>query len=701
MLVATSEGVGGAVDGTSAETLLWSPQGVELVTLFKSPWRNQLQPGGGSAIVPSTGQRHRARARRAEADHRRRARRSPRRFEPVRDPAGKPRPWDIEFGFADGKLWLFQCRPFLGNDELKNVPALAPLEGRPSAQGRRQAVARGDARDDDGRGRVADRTSPRSRRSLLRAAPRFAALEATDTTWDGSEPPQGIYFHWYEPSFYTGFAPRTQDPTRVHIQLSRGNQVRVTVVLGDAELDAYLDDLVLRREDYQELIDAKVIELTTNKRVRALRRAARRAGVAAAVASAASLGADAYRQKSVEIMSALNPERVFRIKIPLDASGRALARAARRRRPGAPTPSRLDAANAILPGRVNLYALSPELAAALARGRRAGAHRAAPTRRLSASRPLPSSSRRPAATTACATASSRPSSSPPSIPAGTIEGTTTYKGEKLPDFGVTGVWPLIRRTQGPRHHSAWSTTSRPIPATASSPCCRTSTPAASCTTRSTTPACAASSARRRSCRAPGARSLGERDGKKPYQNLWIVSRGPTSHGCTRLASGHMSELRQIVPSESNVLERVATFRNLPQCYDVFDIDGDGTPEVMGVQYYLAYKSNEHTPIASYVTNQREPFYRWLYGDNIDARPRSARRRIKEVPVCRFVGEEGRGGGRRCTNVPLYEASSTPETIQFYTLKPAAFDSDPGFEFNRELRKVGAGHPTDRGKLLLK
>src|SRR5512143_1216901 len=63
----------------------------------------------------------------------------------------------------------------------------------------------------------------------------FAALEATDTTWDGSEPPQGVYFHWYEPSFYTGFAPRTQDPPRLHIRLSRGNQVRVTVVLGNEE----------------------------------------------------------------------------------------------------------------------------------------------------------------------------------------------------------------------------------------------------------------------------------------------------------------------------------------------------------------------------------------------------------------------------------------------------------------------------------
>src|SRR5688572_3634273 len=92
--------------------------------------------------------------------------------------------------------------------------------------------------------------------TLALAWPAWAAPDASDTTWDGSEPPQGIYFYWYEPSFYTGFAPRTQDPQRLHIRLSRGNQVRVTLVLGEKELDAYLDDLVQRRKTYQELIDA-------------------------------------------------------------------------------------------------------------------------------------------------------------------------------------------------------------------------------------------------------------------------------------------------------------------------------------------------------------------------------------------------------------------------------------------------------------
>ncbi len=128
MLVATSEGVGGAVDGTSAETLLWSPQGVEIITLFKSPWKNSLDAQGGSRAVPSTGSdtvlapdelQQLIDAGKAIT----------KRFTPVLNAAGQPKPWDIEFGFTKGKLWLFQCRPFLGNDELKNIPALAALDG--------------------------------------------------------------------------------------------------------------------------------------------------------------------------------------------------------------------------------------------------------------------------------------------------------------------------------------------------------------------------------------------------------------------------------------------------------------------------------------------------------------------------------------------------------------------------------------------
>ena len=142
MTVATSEGPSGAVDGTSAETLLWSPDRTELVTMFKSPWKNQLLPTGGSTIVPSSGKEFVL-----EPDELKQivgaGQTITEKFTPVKDPSGRPRPWDIEFGFKGGKLWLFQCRPFLGNDELKNIPALAPLEANTGDNGAEQ-VSLGD-----------------------------------------------------------------------------------------------------------------------------------------------------------------------------------------------------------------------------------------------------------------------------------------------------------------------------------------------------------------------------------------------------------------------------------------------------------------------------------------------------------------------------------------------------------------------------
>jgi hypothetical protein len=73
--------------------------------------------------------------------------------------------------------------------------------------------------------------------------------------------------------------------------------------------------------------------------------------------------------------------------------------------------------------------------------------------------------------------------------------------------------------------------------------------------------------------------------------------------------------------------------------------------------------------------------------------------MRDVPVCRFAGRKAEEA-ETLSNVPLYEAPFEPEAIQFFTVKPVPFDSDKGMELNRELRKVGAGHTLDRGKLLL-
>jgi hypothetical protein len=284
-------------------------------------------------------------------------------------------------------------------------------------------------------------------------------------------------------------------------------------------------------------------------------------------------------------------------------------------------------------------------------------------------------------------------------PAGTADATTTYRGEKLPDFGVTGVWNLTPRTRG-RGLIGMVDYLSPNPGYGYI---------------SMLPYQYAGGIAYNAFHNAGVRTqlnsakflpaqwrnvVSERDGKKPYQNLWITSRGPVSHGCVRLASGHMSELRHVVPADSKVLEGVRTHRNLPGCYDVFDVRGDGKPAVVGVQYYVAYKCDtEHTPIRTYVTNHREPYYRWLYGNNVQIGP-VGQTTIRDVPVCRFVGQRKAEEAQRLANVPLYEAPYEPEAMQFYKTKPVPFDGEKGFELNREIRKIGHGHTTNRAKLLL-
>src|SRR5262249_10484351 len=78
----------------------------------------------------------------------------------------------------------------------------------------------------------------------------------------------GIYYDRREPSFYTGFAPRTPDPRRLHLHIGRGDQLRVTAVLADDVLLEYARDLWQRQQTYRALIDAGRLVLTQNRAFR-------------------------------------------------------------------------------------------------------------------------------------------------------------------------------------------------------------------------------------------------------------------------------------------------------------------------------------------------------------------------------------------------------------------------------------------------
>lgn len=137
--VAVNEGVGGAVDGQSAESVRIDKQTgkVKVLAMATAPWRRNPVPAGGIEKVPTSGsdtvlQPDEIRQLIAFADE------LPQRFPSIVDDAGNPAPADIEFGFRDGRLQLFQIRPFLESRKARGSNYLnemdASLEHRMNRQ---------------------------------------------------------------------------------------------------------------------------------------------------------------------------------------------------------------------------------------------------------------------------------------------------------------------------------------------------------------------------------------------------------------------------------------------------------------------------------------------------------------------------------------------------------------------------------------
>jgi hypothetical protein len=112
--VAVNEGVGGAVDGQSAESLRIDTRdgSVRLLAAATAPWRRVPAAGGGVDKLPVSGDESVLKPDEVQQLITL-AKELPDRFPPIVDDQGRPAAADIEFGFLDGKLQLFQLRPFL------------------------------------------------------------------------------------------------------------------------------------------------------------------------------------------------------------------------------------------------------------------------------------------------------------------------------------------------------------------------------------------------------------------------------------------------------------------------------------------------------------------------------------------------------------------------------------------------------------
>jgi hypothetical protein len=129
--VAVNEGLGGAVDGQAAESLRIPLAGgpVRVLATATAPLRRDLDPEGGIRKLPSSG----ADAVLSPDDIeklRAFARSLPKRFPPITDESGAPAPADVEFGFLDGELRLFQLRPFLDSAAVARNGYLQQMDAR-------------------------------------------------------------------------------------------------------------------------------------------------------------------------------------------------------------------------------------------------------------------------------------------------------------------------------------------------------------------------------------------------------------------------------------------------------------------------------------------------------------------------------------------------------------------------------------------
>jgi len=129
--VAVNEGLGGAVDGQAAESLRIALNGssVQVLATATAPWRRVPDSNGGLTILPSSGSDTVLQAPEIAqvidfAQH------LPEKFPSITDDEGNSAPADVEFGFLNGDLRLFQLRPFLDSKMAQGISYLQQMDAR-------------------------------------------------------------------------------------------------------------------------------------------------------------------------------------------------------------------------------------------------------------------------------------------------------------------------------------------------------------------------------------------------------------------------------------------------------------------------------------------------------------------------------------------------------------------------------------------
>jgi phosphohistidine swiveling domain-containing protein len=139
LTVAVNEGIGGAVDGQAAESLLISEQSgrARYLAQATAPQRRVLNRAGGLATAPASG----TASVLTDAEIAKLiafAKDAPKRFPALTPKRGVTVPADVEFGFRNGNLALLQLRPFVDNKSAQRSTYLTTLDAKFAERGKQK-----------------------------------------------------------------------------------------------------------------------------------------------------------------------------------------------------------------------------------------------------------------------------------------------------------------------------------------------------------------------------------------------------------------------------------------------------------------------------------------------------------------------------------------------------------------------------------
>lgn len=519
-----------------------------------------------------------------------------------------------------------------------------------------------------------------------------SSLPIWGTSWTSGNNAIGGYY----PSFYTGFAPRVNTPSRIHIKLARGNNTRISLILDEQTASDYLFDLVKKYNFFQNVTGKNAIVNTNvdNKSAKFLPQLASfnkilesdAYGIIPFVARAKT-GATTREEiyaKGLETIKALNPGRVYNIRLNLTNEFRKW-KSQMRSTLGtqdavaffAKSPNQtVIAIDSLVWGRVNYVAkpsaeVMTKLAALAEMAKLDGNEDEFVLNALDLFK-LVTGNKYQIRNLAggrwedaiqCSSAASCQlvySEFTTIYPTGTVvERVRDQFGNSISGFGTSGLWQFLSRSYADIDNIREEPYYGWIPKMDYEGIGN-------------------------GFHNPGVRNWPSKAVRAAlnipanHETLWAVMRGGVSHGCSRLASGHAWEMRNILPNQNSVATKVNTFMSDPRDFDVYDIDGDGNPEIMGVKYSISYGTQAASGLANregkdldIAERGKAKFYTSLYGaKNVFTIDANGTYQFSNpgVSVPSYLDYLKRGMKTRMVvngTIPLYEQEYERDKIQLY------------------------------------